>query len=367
MFKTFKNRSRRCPVILTITVALVFFTFGAVRADVTVQRLVKSSGFGGFGAFETTEKLMISGDKECTKGITKYSGRFSSLMNRGAKEATSITRLDKELIWNIDPEKKTYTELTFEQMRKMMQSSSALLNPMKADSLRKAMEKLSSTVEVNKTGEKKTIAGLECERVIVTLQGVSAEATENVTDTTWVKNDVWMAPVNKIAVELRSFDVKMAEKLGVTEGGPMAGLLNQYAEAMKKLQEKLKDLNGYPMASTFSVVTTTHAEEKARAEAKTTESAVPKAEVKEEKPITEGRDVKGAIAGLFAKKAKEKVKTKQEENEKQKLEKEQAQVSPKTVLEVTTETQGIETSSIDASTFEIPAGYKKVETPGLGK
>jgi hypothetical protein len=367
MTKTFKNRSKRYSVILMIAVALVFLTFGAVRADVTVQRLVKSSGLGGFGGFETVEKLMISGDKECTKGITKYSGRFSSLMNKGAKEATSITRLDKELIWNVDQEKKTYTELTFEQMRKMMQSTSALLNPMKADSLRKAMEKLGSTVDVHKTGEKQTIAGLECERVIVTLQGVNVDATGNATDTTWVKNDVWMVPVNKVPAELYNFDMKMAEKLGLAEGGPMAGLLNQYADAMKKLQEKLKELNGYPVASTLSVVTTTHAQEKARAEAKATAPTEEQAEVKEEKPITEERDVKSAMAGLFKKKAKEEVKKKQEEKEKQELGKAQAQVGPKTVLEVSTETQSIVTSSIAPSTFEIPAGYKKVETPGLGK
>lgn len=110
MFKTFKNRSGWYLEILIVAVALVLFTVGAVRSDVTVQRLVKSSGFGGFGAFETTEKLMISRDKGSTTGTTKYSGKFSSLMNKGAKEATSITRLDKELIWNIDHEKRTYTE-----------------------------------------------------------------------------------------------------------------------------------------------------------------------------------------------------------------------------------------------------------------
>jgi len=378
MFKIFKNRSGRYMVSrfaslttgLIVAVALVLFTVGVVRSDVTVQRLVKSGGFGGFGAFETTEKLMISGDKECTKGTTKFSGKFSSLMNKGAKEATSITRLDKELIWNLDPDKKTYTELTFEQMRKMMESMGSLggiLNQAKADSLRKAMEKLSSTVEVNKTGEKKTISGLECERVILTMRSEIKDTIGNVTDTTWVKNDLWMAPIDKVSSELRNFDLKMAEKMGFAEGGPMAGLLNQYADAMKKLQDKLKELNGYPLASTFSIVTTTHAQDKAKAEAPVKDTTQQQTAQEEETPITEQKGVKSALGGLFKKKAKEETKKKEEQKQKEEQEKALAPQGPKIVVEVTTETQSISTSSVDASLFEIPAGYKKVEMPSMEK
>ncbi|MCX5800809.1 MAG: hypothetical protein NTX17_05415 [Candidatus Eisenbacteria bacterium] len=372
MPNAFKSQSRLCLVILTTAVVLALVTYGAVRADVTVQRLAKSNGFGGFGASETVEKLMISGDKECTKGITKYSGKLSSLMNRGAKEATSITRLDKELIWTIDHEKKTYTELTFAQMRQMMQSSAERLSRMNADSLRRAVQQFDSTVDVKRTGEKRTVAGLECERVIVTMRGVSVDGAGNVADTTWVKNDAWMAPINKVPAELRGFDAKMAEKMGLTEGGAMAGLLSQYADAFKKVKEKLEDLNGYPVASTLSITTTTHAQEKASAQegvsaqAEMTESGE-EAEAGKVKSITEARDVKSALGSLFKKKAKDEVKKKQEEKEKQKLEMAQAQTGPKTVLEVITETQSIETSGIDPSVFEIPAGYKKVEMPGMEK
>lgn len=370
MFKTFKNRSGRYLASLVVAVALVLVSTGVVHSDVTVQRLVKSGGFGGFGAFETTEKLMISGDKECTKGTTKFSGKFSSLMNKGAKEATAITRLDKELIWNLDTDKKTYTELTFEQMRKMMESMGSLgglLTQAKADSLRKAMEKLSSTVEVNKTGEKKTVSGLECERVILTLQSEIKDTIRAVTDTTWIKNDLWMAPIDKVPAELRNFDLKMAEKLGFAEGGPMAGLLNQYADAMKKLQDKLKELNGYPLASTFSIVTTTHAEQQATAEAQVKDTSQQQTAQEEETPTTEKKDVKSALGGLFKKKAKEEAKKKEEQKQKEEQEKATAQQGPQTVLEVTTETQSISTSGVDASLFEIPAGYKKVEMRGMEK
>lgn len=369
MINTYKSKSRRYGGVLFITLGIVFLMGGVVHADVTVQRLVKSGGLGGLGAFETTEKLMVSGDKECTKGITKYSGKFSSLMNKGAKEATSITRLDKELIWNIDNDKKTYTELTFEQMKKMMESMSTLMtNPAKQDSLRKAMEKIGSNVDVNKTGEKKTIAGLECERVIISMQGETMDASGKPVDTTWVKNDVWMTPLSKVPAELYDFDTKMAEKMGLTEGGPMAGLLSQYADAMKKLQDKLKELKGYPLTSTFSIVTSTHAQTQQKAQAKEETSAEQQKGSEEETPVTETKDVKSAIGGLFKKKANDEAKKKEAEKQKENAAQEQAQSGqPKTVIEVTTETQGIATGGVDASIFEIPAGYKKVEMKGMEK
>lgn len=367
MFKDLKSRSGRHLGILVMVVALVFVTMGTVQADVTVQRMVKSSGLGGFGAFETTEKLMISGDKETNAGTTKFSGKFSSLMNKSAKEATSIMRLDKELIWTVDHEKKTYTELTFEQMRKMMESMSALFtDPAKEDSIRKAMDRLNAQVDVNKTGEKKTVAGLECERVILTIRGENKDTIQNVTDTTWVKNDAWVAPMDKVPSELRDFELNMAEKLGFTEGGAMAGLLKQYADAMKKLQDKFKELNGYPLASTFSIVTTTHAQEKAKAESQVKDTTEQQT-AEEETPTTEQKDVKSTLGGLFKKKAKDEAKKKEEQKQKEKQEKAQAQPGPKTILELTTETQSIGASSIDPSVFEIPSGYKKVETPGLEK
>jgi hypothetical protein len=365
MFTNSMSGWRWYMAILVAAFAIMLFTAGAVLADVTVTRLVKSGGMGGFGAFESTEKMMISGDKECTQGTTKFSGKFSSLMNRGAKESTSITRLDKELIWNVDNDKKTYTELTFDQMKQMMEAMSAILsNPAQQDSIRQAMAKLSTTVDVKKTGEKKTIAGLECERVILSLEGIHADTIENTADTTWVKDDLWITPEKNVPSELHDFEMKMSEKMGFTEGGPMAGLLNQYADAMKKLQDKLKELNGYPMASTFSIVTTNHAQERQPSEVKPQEETTQ--ETEEEKPETEKKDIKSSLGGLFNKKAKEEAKKKEAEKQQEKAAQQQAQMGqPKTIMEINSETQSITVGSIDPSLFEIPAGYKKVETPGM--
>jgi hypothetical protein len=144
--------------------------------------------------------------------------------------------------------------------------------------------------------------------------------------------------------------------------------LSQYADAMKKLQDKLKELKGYPLASTFSIVMSTHAQTQPTAQSQEEATAEQSKEAEEEAPVTEKKDVKSAIGGLFKKKAKDEAKNKAEEKQKENAAKEQAQAGqPKTVMEVTTETQSIAAGGVDASIYEIPAGYKKVEMKSMEK
>lgn len=361
------ERQQRMKVLLLSTrlrtggLALLFFWLiqPSVMGDVTVKKFVKSSGLGGFGAAEITEEVMIAGDKGCNHQTTKYTGKFASLLNKGAAPTTNITRLDKELLWTLNPEKKTYSEMTFEQMRQAMQSLGGMMSPAQADSMRKAMENLTTTIDVKKTGEKKIFCGLDCERVILTMQGEIKDSTGKVLDTTWMKNDAWIAPNSKVPAELRDFDRRFSEKLGVGEGGPLAAMMQQYGEAMKKLTEKFKELDGYPLQSTFSIVMSTHSARQARAQAPAGQPAE-EAEIKEETPITEEKDVKSALKGLFGKKAKEAVQKKEAERKK-----EVQSPGPKTFFETTTEVQEIRTAAVDPTVFEIPAGYKKVEVKGI--
>jgi hypothetical protein len=112
---------------------------------------------------------------------------------------------------------------------------------------------------------------------------------------------------------------------------------------------------------------TTHGEQKAKAETQVKDTTEQQMAQEEETPITEQKGVKSALGGLFKKKAKEETKKKEEQKQKEEQEKAQVQQGPKTVLEMTTETQSISTSGVDASLFEIPAGYKKVEMRGMEK
>jgi hypothetical protein len=101
-----------------------------------------------------------------------------------------IMRLDKELMWNIDPKKKTYEEMTFAELEQVASKAGgnmdAAMTKMKEqmkdmpEEQRKMMEKMmggkmpnadsndEGKLNVKKTGDKKTVSGYACTKYILT-------------------------------------------------------------------------------------------------------------------------------------------------------------------------------------------------------
>jgi hypothetical protein len=92
-----------------------------------------------------------------------------------------ILRMDQEKIYNVDPAKKTYSEMTFAEMEayakkagdKMAQLKEKIKNM--PPEQRKQMEAMSSmmgggaeaAVEISATGEKKTVSGFACTKYVM--------------------------------------------------------------------------------------------------------------------------------------------------------------------------------------------------------
>ena len=80
-----------------------------VFADVTVERYIKFGGFSGVGVLEFHEKDFIQGLKKKTESEKKFTGKFLGKM-MGEKKISTIYRVNRDLIWNINHKKKSYTE-----------------------------------------------------------------------------------------------------------------------------------------------------------------------------------------------------------------------------------------------------------------
>jgi len=143
--------------------------------------------FEGYWEQTTVRKSnMPMQPKEVTeKEKTFYKPGKVKTMNLTTEKET-IIRLDKELMWTIDHNDKSYTEVTFAQMQEGMQKmQSAMKEEMKDVSPedRKMMEKFmgkklgkmfgsdepSLEIAVKRTGETKKILGYECEQVFLNL------------------------------------------------------------------------------------------------------------------------------------------------------------------------------------------------------
>ena len=199
-------------IILVLTVGT--FLFG----DVMYEMLITTQGPRGM-SIESMSKVFLKGDKVRTETTTKspMTGEITSI---------SITRLDKEVIWNLDTENKEYTELNLADLKKKMEQVSA-------DTEKNVVPE----IEVKKTGEKKKILNYDCEKVVLSMKASSDQGSVNFTQTMWVTKDV---PRYK---ELERFQKKVSE-LGLQPSSSMLPISKKVLEEFKKKSESIK---GFPL------------------------------------------------------------------------------------------------------------------------
>jgi GLPGLI family protein len=171
------------------------------------------------------------------------------------ESSTIIMRLDKEMFYMIQPAAKTYSEMSFADMEKMMKTASeamaAQLEQVKKQlkdlppEQRAAVEKqfadnplfkaaaADPKVEVAKTTDKRDIAGYSCTKVVVKEDGKESM-------TAWVTSDI------KGFAALREDFTKMMRRMA--ESSPMLG---------KGLGQAFEKIEGFPLETEMKGTKTT--------------------------------------------------------------------------------------------------------------
>ena len=350
-----KNR-----LTIIAAVALLLFAVAAVQADITVKRTVTSKGLVGLTNMEGTQGEMISGDKAQTYSNMKMTSKVMKFLGAGKpQETVSITRLDKELIWDLKMKDKEYSEKTFAEIRAQMEQ--ALKNSEKekakyAKEHPKDSVSFRTEVKVDKTGKSQKIAGYNAEETVITMlmYGKNAESGEQ--GVMNVIMDLWMSKDVPGAEDFQKFYTAMATKLGFTGTGQqsMEGMLAGFGIDARELYKHTKDLQGMALMSTVSLGMV----------ADTTGQASKKEEAKEDKKEQESEQadesgqsgMASKLGGLFGKKDKE---PKKDEAAKSKDSKSEEPSGPVYLMQFTTTVTEISSASIAALEFEIPAGFKK--------
>jgi hypothetical protein len=199
-----------------------------------------------------------------TNSLTMVHGNQKSVIN---KNSTEIIDLDKETITQIDTERKTYTVMTFAQMRQaaadmMKRIQQAPPQQAAAAQQPKSDVKTSFEISVKNTGLSKSVNGLDAQEQVVDMQmhvtnpnGAGTEAQNTITYT--VTTDAWIAPDPPEVKEIQDFDARMGKKMmegadlsAFKPGGTNAGLAQIFgskpgtAEAMTQMQKEMAKLKG---------------------------------------------------------------------------------------------------------------------------
>src|SRR6202453_4006045 len=171
-----------------------------------------------------------------------------------SKDSTEITDLDRETITHIDTMHKTYTVVTFAQMRQAIanmpkQMEQAQSQVKQAQAQQQAQQpktdlKTSFEVSAKNTGVSKEVNGLTAQEQVVTMQmhitDPNAPPTEAVNSMTYVvTTDAWIAPDPPEVKEIQDFDLRMGQKLmagmDLSAFKPQMGQMSQNNAGMAQL------------------------------------------------------------------------------------------------------------------------------------
>ena len=328
-------------------------------------------------------------------GMMRVAGAFSkaarepqkmTIMVKGDRMAmvsqnrVNIIDLNAETFSDVDLEKKTYATITFAQMAEAMRRMAEKMGQAKNDG------SIQFKADVKNTGATRVIQGMNTKETILAL---AMEATDNKSGNTGAMNftmDMWMAPDVPGYGEVRSFYEKMAQKMAWTPGAAFGPLMAQYGKGMSELSKEMAKLEGIPVlqitriggtgtgAGTPSEAELAQAQAQAQ-QAQQEQQQVQPAIVAEEaagaaaaSAATSRMGRLGGLAGGLGGFGRRKKNEAQQQAPPPAEQPQQAQTAPAqrqaggsgALMELTTELTGF-SSSVDASKFDVPAGFKQVE------
>ncbi len=318
-----------------------------------------------FADFQYTETSKITGG--AAAGAMKFAGVFS----KDARQATQGTNstislkgnklrredtlgmaeiidLDGKQIIHIDTKKKTYSVMTFAEMKAQMEEARRKAEEQQAKHNKNQQAQVTIVPKIQISagnGSKKLLDYTAKEmkvRVDMEMQSTDPKA-QGQTANMWVSSDAFIAPV-KGYDEMKRFYTRLAKELDWVPGAVL-GANPQIAPAMVEYRKTAANLSGMPLLSMVSV-------------GMSGQPGAQQASSDDQKQSSNsgGNPITHGIGGLFGKK-KSKDEAAQEDASKSS--------SPSgSLMDTTIEVTSVSTSAVDASLFQIPQGYKQVQAKG---
>ncbi len=264
----------RTPVLRCASALVLALNFSLACADITLEERISVEGLMKFANMNGKEVTTVAGDRARTESDLQMESKLMRMFAGSSMGATAeIIRLDQEKTYSLNLKKKEYTEQTFAEMRanweKMVGQAQQAQAQAQAQSQQtqgapgpvdqSQCEWSEPKSEVKRTGEKKTFAGYEAERVsIAATQSCKDKKSAAVCDFT-LNLDEWLSPAFAEDAEITHFYTTYAQKMGLTT--QMSGDAAQRAETLfgsykglwTELATKLRDVKGHPVKTTFGL------------------------------------------------------------------------------------------------------------------
>jgi len=224
-------------------------------ADVKTEERTRFEFAGVLGGMAKLFGGRAAREGEVTKIALKGNRRMST-----TADAAELIDLNEEKIYQIDLKKKTYTVLTFEEMRRQMQEAMAKAKasgpppaaPSQDNSAKPDQQQPEFTMDfkLEESGRKRTINGYETREVVATVTVREKNKTEK-DGAMRLVSSMWLAPQISAMKELDDFNIRYAQKLYLpiaqdmaVQMAPAMAAYPGLAGAMGKLEAERVNLDG---------------------------------------------------------------------------------------------------------------------------
>lgn len=336
------------PHAARAVLAAGLFSF-PLSADFSYQETGRITG----GAMVSMMKFagVFSKDaRKVTEPIESSVSIKGNRMLRKSPDNASIIDLDQQTITTLHYAARTYSVMTFEQMRQQME---AMAEKMKQSGPAPAAD-ASFDVKLNDTHQHRNIAGQDTHEIILTMLMNAKDQKSGATGGLDMTTDMWIAPGVPGYQEVRDFHKRMAQKLNWFPGAnPMINRPDMI-KAMTQLYSEQSKFDGMPLETIVrmggrmdNIPVDNSGENTSRQQ-----SSPP--------PTSVSGALAGALGGRFGMGRKKKQEEPAEGSSNGGSNGQTTSASG-SLMEMTTSVTGHSTSSVDAAVFEVPAGFSKIE------
>jgi hypothetical protein len=260
-----------------------------------------------------------------------------------------VIDLDAKTITHVDFQKRQYSVMTFDEMKQAMEN---LAKKMKQD--QKADVKM--RVSANPTGKSKQISGFDAKEIQMSIAMDMTDEKSKQSGSMVVMSDLWIAQDVPGYAEVAAFYKKMAEQLNWTPGANMFMANPEVAKGVSEAFKEVSKMNGAPVYQKMLM-----GPEGMQFPSSDGPAPAPAAQPQQEKPKpSAGSVLGGALGGRFGGLGRKKQQEPPPQEQPQPQAQQQSGQSG-ALMEAETTYSDFATTA-DASLFDIPSGFKQVES-----
>jgi hypothetical protein len=363
------NQVLKKTLILCLTVTLLMPV--CLTADLRYDETTEMKGgiletLGKFGGMFGAKGL----DKSTTTTYIKGDRLRKDQLNGAELTSSQIIDLDREQIVTLDHKKRTYTVMTFAEMRAQMEKAIATAkaappqNQSAPQADKKPDVKVEPKINVKDTGETKVINGFNTRRVLLTVEVEGEDQKTKDKGAMGADTELWITKDISGFDEQNRFYMKYAKAMASPEllksmaGSPGMGQDPRVAESAQAMRKKMESLDGVAILTIMSFNLSGTPSEETKTQHTQTNSGQKKSN-EERQPANMSEAIGKALGGFggFGRKKKKEEPPQPTETSPATTTSSDGKVTA-TLMTSTTEMKGFSKAALDGSLFDVPAGYK---------